>query len=184
MSQQRAGPCNLCGKVVCLTSTGLTRYHGPLRNRCSGSNKPPNGALSENTAPPTLLGSPDTIQLSEEPTPLEYAEAVRRAHGKTLKFVPKGSRLLFANALEQVERATLRDPNSPEAWLRLSCVAPLCLRAPVRAGRGRKRCSLATHVNRQIDAFLSSAPLELALVVLPPRTSNEKQTVSRSGSDE
>ena len=176
MSQQRAGPCNHCGKIVVLLSTGVIRCHGPLRNRCPGSNKHPSGASSSNAALSMPSVSHDTIQLPEEPTPHEYATAVRRSQCKTLNFVPKGSRPLFAAALEQVERAILRNPNSSDAWLRLSCIATSCLKAPLRAGRGRKRCSLATHVNRQIDAFLSSAPL----VVPPPRSSAAGQTVGRS----
>ena len=170
MSQQRsAGPCDHCGKVVSLLSNGVVRCHGPIRQRCPGSNKPPNGTSSGNEVPSVKLQ--ETIQLSEEPTSLEYAEAVRRARSKTLNFVPKGSRPHFATALEKAERATLRNPSSSEAWLRLSCIASICLKAPARAGRERKRCSLATHVNRQIDTFLSTEPLQAP----PPRSSVREQ---------
>lgn len=98
---------------------------------------------------PTTL---NIIKLSEESISLEFAE-VRRSQFKILKFVPKGSRPLFATALEQAERAVLGNANSSEAWLRLSYIALFCLRATTRAGRGRKRCSLDTHVNCQISAF-------------------------------
>ena len=71
--------------------------------------------------------------------------------GSVLDFVPKGSRILAARSLSNIINNAC-DTNSLDDWRKLFRFSPLCFKKPKRGGK--KQPSLATLVNRQIEAFL------------------------------
>ena len=89
--------------------------------------------------------------------------------GAVLDHIPKGSRMKAAQALSSIiNKACVSD--SQQDWRKLFRFSAVCFKKSKRGGK--RQPSLATLVNRQIDAFLADpfSPLEL-----PPQNNNAKK---------
>ena len=94
--------------------------------------------------------------------------------GSVLDHVPKGSRMKAAQALTNIINIAC-DSNSLGDWRKLFRFSPLCFKKPKRGGKHQP--TLATVVNRQIEAFLEDpfCPLE-------PSSHTHRKTM-KSGDD-
>ena len=120
---------------------------------------------SERTGWETL--PPSTDIFTDSPVEVHGAINFKRA-GPVIKRLPKGSRVQCAKAVTTLLEDVLTK-NDNKSWERLLSFPSRCLSAPKRAG-SKKKCSLATHINRRIDLF-ESTPHQPDLP--KPRTSQQ-----------
>ena len=134
--------CPGCSMSIVVQKNGSLRVHGPVGSRCPYSNKSP----SEEREHSATATDPHSF------TSQDFIKAVRAFQCKTVKYVPKAARFLFAQTLNKVLRDILNDPDNKMAWVQLFTAAYRCLKAPARAGCAKKT-NLTTLIKRQIDAF-------------------------------
>ena len=141
-----------------MTSAGLVRAHGPLSNRCPGSNEPP--ARTQRADVQLSPQRADDVQLSPPEAPVsspagsESSTNFSFRPGKILKRVPRASREQCLTKLSNLLESVVAN-NNLASWERLMRFPTRCLRVPSRCGR---RWSLATMVNKQLSKEEDPAP--------------------------
>ena len=91
--------------------------------------------------------------------PSLYQDFCSFKRGSVLERVPKGSRNRAASALSSIINDVC-ESNSSQDWRKLFRFASLCFRKPKRGGK--RQPSLASTINRQIDAFLADPFCDVA----------------------
>ena len=128
--------CTTCRRAMPLRRDGNIRSHGPVKDRCKGSGKPPL---------PEPVGSSLTPPAVNQPAAPEPLASIY-PRPKLLRRIPRGSRessaIRFSTILENIV-----SDNSVASWNRLFLFPSRCLRVPARGGHRR---SLASQVNTTI----------------------------------
>ena len=110
--------CVACSRVISVTRAGLVHVHGPIGNRCPGSQCLPAASASSSSSstalPSSVPQSPPSSSLSDI-TDLPPRPAV-----KILKRVPRASREVAAKKLATVV-GNVVNCNDHGSWVRLSC---------------------------------------------------------------
>ena len=141
--------CFKCNKTVRLRKCGRFFVHGPLEARCLMSDKVPSHTDQVHASQTSVSPCVSSESLLSD---------IRSVKRRILRFVPRGARVQWAITLSNCIERILQDPTEPAHWRRLLLAPSLCLKQPKRGGHDRK-ASLASLINRQCVAFLSSKDL-------------------------
>ena len=139
-----------------MTSTGVIHQHG--RPRCPGTGcQPVDGSVVEtgHTVRPTAANY-DVDAADSHLTPTshqDFTDALKSSRFRVLKRIPKASRLLAANTLSDVLSRVINTPDSLEAWYDLLLFGHACFGVPGQRGGKRHMSSLASKVNKALEAF-------------------------------
>ena len=140
-----SGPCSVCHRSIAVTSAGLVRQHGPVFSRCPESRQPPAVGATTSISPAS-----DQQPLSPGGTSVEDLEPCLslppRSTVKFLKCLPRASREQAGKKLAAILDGVV-SRNDYASWERLLLFSTRCFRHP---GRGGRRWSLASAVNRQL----------------------------------
>uniref|UniRef100_A0A1X7SVC0 Uncharacterized protein n=1 Tax=Amphimedon queenslandica TaxID=400682 RepID=A0A1X7SVC0_AMPQE len=150
MADEERAECPVCLGHFRVTSSGLIRLHGPRSSRCSGSNKavslpatqsPVQKGRTRASSPPLPVRASTTSSGLILPSSLRVSVICR---------LPKASRRLAAEKLCSLLEEVVAI-NSSATWKNLLSFAPRFLFSP---GRGGKRWSLASQINRQLESHV------------------------------
>ena len=158
-----ASVCSVCSRSIFFNADGLIRPHGPVQKCCPGSHKLPASSGSHDllascpskAIPSRVPRAPSATSIdlpfcpSTDSSPCPSAHLPSRVTVKILKWIPKASRLRAGQKLSNILEDIV-EKNDHASWTPLFCFGRRCLRAPWRGGE--KRFSLATLVNKQLDA--------------------------------
>ena len=108
-------------------------------------------------------------------SPNNILDLLKKTRANVVKFIPKASSRHFAKLLKDCLCQVVASPEDEFNWVRLFRAATSCIRQPDRGGT-RKRKSLATILNQQIQEFENVQP------VLPVRSSNPTSLPFKLGS--
>ena len=152
--------CAVCLRSIFVTFSGLIRVHGPINNRCLGSNKQPTQprpVTQSTSASAVAIGTPSldsahpaaSIPATITPSPTNTAPPattrLQIPHVRILKRIPRASKEQSSAKFVTLLEGVLCN-SSPAAWERLFFLfCTRCLRVPQRCGR---RSSLASLVNK------------------------------------
>ena len=172
-SQDQRGskePCSHCGRLIQVCLDGKIKIHGPVKDRCPGSEVSP--ATRILSIPETIrAASPETIHIANpeesEPRAPSQPPTINPGplRGKLIKRIPKASRHLVASKLMAILDG-VSSLNSAEAWERLFLFPRRCLQAPKRGGRRR---NLAFQVNQALNNEFDTSSLTIPTI---PRNRN------------
>ena len=132
---------------------GLVKIHGPVSNRCSGSECSPLASDSISTRPAAGSSLSNATQLDSSVSssfdPVPHTSPIinpGRFEGRTVKRIPRASRHQTATKLSAI-LDDIAANNTQEAWERLFLFPRRCLQAPKRGGRRR---NLANFINQAV----------------------------------
>ena len=136
--------CVACSRVISVTRAGLVHVHGPIGNRCPGSQCLPAASASSNSSSTALPSSAPQFPPSSSLSGI--TDLPPRPAAKILKRVPRASREVAANELATVV-GNVVNCNDHGSWVRRHRFPAQCLRVPQR---GRRR-NLASQVILQVS---------------------------------
>ena len=161
-----SGACSVCHEIRQLhIKDNTVHQHGPRKNPCLGSHKPPLGssipaavvaaAQSHHQAPvlavdnEAVASSLSTLpNTSGTPTPPAATFSHPHATGGLIKHIPKSARPACATLLATLLRKVTSTPNDLVAWKDLLHFAPRVLHKPARTG---KRYNLASTIKKRTE---------------------------------
>lgn len=129
-----------------MTSEGLVRAHGPVSNRCAGSNNRPAPPDTGDSSSQSTVSVAVTSPTSNSEPPSSQFSLRQVPQVRILKRIPRASREQSLKKLASILEGVVSS-NCPRAWERLFHLSARCLRVPARSGR---RWSLATMINKQL----------------------------------
>ena len=128
---------------------------------------------------PMEPSSPNTSELPSEPNSASAATQSALLDdfrsfkgGSVLDRVPKGSRSRAASALCVIIKSVV-ESNLTQDWRKLFRFISFCLKKPKRGGK--RQSSLATTINRQIDAFMADPLSDFDHIITKTRTKIKTQ---------
>ena len=164
------GLCNICGRDMPLRSDGKVRTHGPVSNRCPGSDSSPVRAAAIDTPASHLVSQPSAVSSSSLPPNTTSVDPSTinpgRCIGKIIKRIPRGSRHQTARKLSNILDDIIAN-NSNDAWERLFLFPRRCLQVPKRGGRRR---NLANFINQAVSA-------ETDVITIPPPAQGKRSNL-------
>jgi len=189
MDSQKApkemGTCSVCWSTFRIQrATGSIHKHGPRRNPCPGSDKPPSTvqtsqllAPSQNSATATSIANATASTTSSQTsqTATEVDGALSHPKWKTLiSRIPRAARPACRELLTQILRRIVDAPKDKSAWMELLHFGPIILAKPKRGGANR---NLSNILNKRTAAWDREVKTADATQQTSNRT-NRKMTVS------
>lgn len=166
-ANKASGICSVCRATRQIhIKDGTVHRHGPRKNPCPGSHKPPvsivkgNNGASSQTAVTTQVSD----SLSPEPPDIHPA-AWQPPECSTMKHIPKSARPTCAAHLASLLRNVIDHPDDKEPWLAVFNWATSILHPPKRGGR---RHNVTNAIKKRLDQFTGN-PLSDNLPEMGPR---------------
>ena len=129
--------CSKCKRSMPLRKDGIIRIHGPVRNRCKGSRRPPYQMITPQSEPNCLTNTRNNnSNVFGGASPPKVAKRIPRSCWDT------ASRK-YAHVLNEITSL-----NALETWSRLLHFPRRCFQVPRRSGC---RWNLSTLINKQIQ---------------------------------
>ena len=146
-----SGVCSVCHAVRQVhLKDGTLHLHGPLKNRCPGSNKPPLQTISASCSQPVL--TPVSPATSTAPAAAAPVSARTFSHPQVncglIKHIPKSARPACATLLSANLNKVVNTHSDLAAWDNLLQFASRILFKPARTGR---RHNLATVIKKRTE---------------------------------
>ena len=152
---RRGGQCKVCLRQLSLTTTGVIHQHG--RPCCPGTGQHPvEGSVIEVDHAARPVAANNDAVASDSSRPMrhdDFANALKSSRCLVLKRIPKASRYLAANTLSNVLSRVVNTSDSLEAWYDVLLFGHVCFGVPGQRGGKRHLSSLASKVNKALEAF-------------------------------
>jgi hypothetical protein len=167
------GKCDVCHRLISLTSTGRIRKHG-TGSGCSGAGQLPQLLSSARNVYQQRLGksqgfsqlsqqaqsvnendvtSTDLFDFSQQSASAANINLLQSHHIRLLKRIPKASRSVAAGKLGSLLSAVTSDPSNGTAWEHLLLFAKFSLYVPDGRAGQKHQANLSNKVNQAISSY-------------------------------
>jgi len=154
-ANKSSGPCRVCHATFQLhLRDGAVHRHGPRKNPCAGSHKPPLNADTSSDEPSRSLPASDGLNnISSAQSSISSGLNFSPVAFGIIKHIPKSARIACASHLASLLRQVVSHPDTAVNWQALFNWTGFVLSAPRRAG---KRHNVASTIKKRVADFTAS----------------------------
>lgn len=158
---KEVGTCGVCWSTFRIQrATGHIHKHGPRRNPCPGSDKPPSNVQSsqQSSAPTSSTSSVASTQSSQLSQSTPDTDNGLLSHPKwttLIRRIPRAARPACRDLLTGILRRIVAEPNNKPTWTELLNFGPAILAKPKRGGVNR---NLSNIIIRRVASWDRQPP--------------------------